>query len=309
MTLHPASEQGHAAANGAGLAPAPGVPSWQSVDWREHQRWVTIGGRPINTISLGDGPAILFIHGLSGCWGNWLEQLTVFAATNRVIAIDLPGFGHSPGGAGELSMGGYAQLLDELLEQLGVQSSDVVGNSMGGLIAAELAASFPDRVRRLVLVSPAGLSTYANRLTHRTLPLLRRLEQVLALGAAYTASNSDAIARRPRMRELALKGVVRHPERLSAPLAAEQVRGAGTDGFMRALEAILEHDLSETLPRIAARSLIVWGDHDLLINVRDAARFQELIPDARLVVYEDTGHVSMLERPAEFNELLADFLA
>jgi len=308
MTLHSASHFEPLDANGSEPAPRT-LRSWQEIDWREHQRWLSIGGRALNTISLGEGPAILFLHGLSGCWGNWLEQLSVFAARNRVIAVDLPGFGHSPGGAGELSMGGYAQLLDALLAELGVQSADVVGNSMGGLIAAELAASFPERVRRLVLVSPAGLSTYANRLTHRTIPVLRRLEQVLALGAAFTASKSDAITRRPRLRELALKGVIRHPGRLSAPLAAEQVRGAGTDGFMRALEAILEHDLSESLPRITARSLIVWGAEDLLINVRDGARFEALIADSRLVVYPDTGHMAMLERPAEFNELLAGFLA
>ena len=166
---------------------------------------------PINTIQLGEGPAILFVHGLSGCWPNWLEQLCPFAATNRVIAVDLPGFGHSPGSGGEISMEGYARLMDGLLAHLGIARATVVGNSMGGLIAAEMAAAHPDRVERLVLISAAGMSTYRDRLTRRTMPAVRRLDRLLALAAAWSAANSDSITRRPRGRELALKGVMRHP--------------------------------------------------------------------------------------------------
>jgi pimeloyl-ACP methyl ester carboxylesterase len=306
---------GHQDQHSSGLATAenasspPDVGSWRTVDWRSHQQWVTVEGRAVNTIQLGSGPPLVFVHGLSGCWPNWLEQMAVFAPERRVLALDLPGFGHSPGDAGDTSMPGYARLLDTLLDQLGLERAAVVGNSMGGLIAAELAASFPERVERLVLVSPAGLSTYANRLTTRAMPFVRRLEQVLALGAAWTASNSDSIATRPRMRELALKGVVAHPSRLPAPLAAEQIRGAGTDGFMGALEAILEFDLAERLPLVKCPSLVVWGTKDRLITVRDADRFAELIPGARKVVYEDTGHMAMLEHPESFNPLLREFLA
>jgi pimeloyl-ACP methyl ester carboxylesterase len=287
----------------------PDVGSWRTVDWRSHQQWVTVEGRAVNTIQLGSGPPLVFVHGLSGCWPNWLEQMAVFAPERRVLALDLPGFGHSPGDAGDSSMPGYARLLDTLLDQLGLERAAVVGNSMGGLIAAELAASFPERVERLILVSPAGLSTYANRLTTRAMPFVRRLEQVLALGAAWTASNSDSIATRPRMRELALKGVVAHPSRLPAPLAAEQIRGAGTDGFMGALEEILEFDLADRLPLVKCPSLVVWGTKDRLITVRDADRFAELIPGARKVIYEDTGHMAMLEQPERFNPLLREFLA
>ena len=296
------SAPGEPSANGAGPE------RWERIDWREHQRWVTVGGHAVNTIELGRGPAILLVHGLSGCWPNWLEQLAPFSATNRVIAIDLPGFGHSPGQAGAISMEGYAELLDGLLGALGVARATVLGNSMGGLIAAELAASHPERVERLVLISPAGISTFANRLTGRAVPFVRRLERVLALGAAWTAANSDAITRRPRLRALALNGVIRHPSRLSPQLAAEQVRGAGTDGFLRALEAILDYDVSPRLAAISCPALIVWGSDDRLIPVRDADLFAEGIAGARKVVYPDTGHMAMLERPGEFNALLREFL-
>jgi pimeloyl-ACP methyl ester carboxylesterase len=291
------------------LDPSATPGDWRSIDWRRHQRWETVAGRPINTIDLGSGPALVFVHGLSGSWPNWLEQLAAFAGDHRVVAMDLPGFGHSPGDAGEVSMHGYAELLDGLLAQLGIERATIVGNSMGGLIAAELAASFPARVERLVLVSPAGLATYRNRLTVRTMPLIRRLQQGLALGAAWTASHADPISARPRARELILKGVVAHPGRLPGPLAAEQLRGAGTDGFLAALEAILDFDLRPRLPLIAAPTLIVWGTKDRLITVRDAPRFAEAIPGAELEIYEDTGHMAMLEQPARFNARLREFLA
>jgi pimeloyl-ACP methyl ester carboxylesterase len=117
------------------------------------------------------------------------------------------------------------------------------------------------------------------------------------------------VARRRRLREATMKLVVRHPELLPAPLAAEQVSGAGKPGFMQALDAVIGYDVRDRLPEIACPTLIVWGDSDRLIAVGDADVFEELIPDSRKVIFEDTGHMAMLERPAAFNALLRDFLA
>jgi pimeloyl-ACP methyl ester carboxylesterase len=281
---------------------------WLDVDWRKHQRWVIVEGRPVNTIELGDGPPLVFVHGLSGSWQNWLEQLPVLADEHRVIALDLPGFGHSPMPAGEISIPGYARTLDALLEQLGVNAAAIVGNSMGGFIGSELAISSPQRVERLVLISSAGISTHHNPAATRAAPALRRLERIVMAAAGWTASKSDTVARRPRLRDATLNVVVRHPGRLPAALAAEQLRAAGKPGFMQALEAILDYQIRDRLGKIACPTLIVWGDHDRLVTVRDAHVFAELIPDSREVIFEDTGHMAQLERPARFNALLREFL-
>jgi 4,5:9,10-diseco-3-hydroxy-5,9,17-trioxoandrosta-1(10),2-diene-4-oate hydrolase len=287
---------------------------WLDIDWREHQRWLTVDGQPVNTIELGaeeakDGQPIVFVHGLSGSWPNWLEQLPVLAERHRVLALDLPGSGHSPMPAEEISISGYARLLERVLDQLGIDAAAVVGNSMGGFIGAELAISFPQRVERLVLVSAAGLSTYAPRGRARAISTMRRLERVLTAGSAWVASRSDAVARHPRLRDATLNAVMRHPSRLPAALAAEQIRGAGKPGFIQALAAITEYDVRERLPEIACPTLIVWGERDRLISVRDAEIFAQLIPNSRKVIYPDTGHMAMLERPAAFNALLEGFLA
>jgi pimeloyl-ACP methyl ester carboxylesterase len=288
---------------------------WQDIDWRAHQRWRIVDGTPVNTIELGpengdtEAKPLVFVHGLSGSWPNWLEQLPAFAAEHRVITLDLPGFGHSPMPREMISISGYARMLDRLLDQLEIDAAAVVGNSMGGFIGAELAIAFPQRVERLVLVSAAGISTHAPRGSAQAVPVLRRLERILMASTAWAASVSDVTMRRARLRDAALGVVIRHPAKLPAALAAEQVRGAGKPGFLQALQSIVDYEIRARLGKIACPTLIVWGERDRLINVRDADVFAELIPNSRKVVFEDTGHMSMLERPEEFNSLLTDFLA
>lgn len=282
---------------------------WLDIDWRSHQRWVVVDGQPVNVIELGDGPPLVFVHGLSGCWQNFLENLPVHASRHRVITFDLPGFGASPMPAEEISISGYARLLDALLGELRVDAATVVGNSMGGFIAGELAIAYPQRVEQLVLVSAAGVSTTSDPRPTRALPYMRHGERILAATGAWLAAKSHSVTRRPRLRRAVLDLVVRHPDRLPAPLAAEQLRGAGKPGFLQGLAAVIGYDLRERLPEIACPTLIVWGDGDRLISVRDADVFAELIPDSRKVIFEDTGHMAMLERPAAFNALLRDFVA
>ncbi len=102
---------------------------------------------------------------------------------------------------------------------------------------------------------------------------------------------------------------MRHADRLSAPLAHELMSGSGKPGFLPALEAVLTHRISERLPQIACPTFVLWGEDDRVIPVRDARRFAELIPNVRVEVLPDTGHVAMLERPATFNALLEAFLS
>jgi pimeloyl-ACP methyl ester carboxylesterase len=284
---------------------------WLDVDWSAHQRWVRVGERWVNVIDLGpDEPAgtIVWIHGLSGSWQNWLENLPVLARTHRCIAMDLPGFGASEMPAEKITIAGYAATVHELLRVLGVDRVVVIGNSMGGFVGAELAIRFGASVQQLVLVSAAGLSIEHWR-SDPLLALLRVTQNVIAYGTGWLASRSDELARRPRSRQAMFGIVAAHPELLPAPLVAEQLRGSGKPGFVDALDALTGYPIRDRLGEIAAPTLVVWGEDDPLVPVRDAWEFGELIPDARVVVYEDTGHVAMLERPEAFNALVTDFVA
>jgi len=281
-----------------------GRPAWLDIDWPAHQRWVDVDGVSANVIELGAGPPLLFVHGLSGCWQNWLENLPHFARTHRVVAVDLPGFGASPMPQGEISIAGYARFLEGVCDALAIDAAAVVGNSMGGQIVSELAIGSPQRVERLMLVSAAGISA---ELVQRNAVMAGG--RVVAALATESATRHERLARRPGLRRIALSFIVRHADRLSAPLAHELIRGSGKPGFLPALEAVLTHRISERLPQIACPTFVVWGEDDHVIPVRDAGRFAKLIPDVRVEVWPDTGHVAMLERPAQFNALLEAFLA
>jgi pimeloyl-ACP methyl ester carboxylesterase len=277
-----------------------------SVDWPSLTRRVPVHGREVNVVDTGGSdPAMVFIHGLGGAWQNWLLTIPAFMGSHRVIAPDLPGFGQSQMPAEEISVKGYARIVDALLDELGVETAVVVGNSMGGFVAAELTLSFSTRVERLVLVSAAGLSIESYRRT----PLLTGA-RVWAESATWMGVRSDSVITRPRMRRLGLQIVVRYPEKLSAPLTYELIQGTGTPGFMPALSALLDYSYREHLARIEVPVLVVWGRNDMLVPRGDARLYIELIGDnARREMFEDTGHLPMIERPTRFNALLADFVA
>jgi pimeloyl-ACP methyl ester carboxylesterase len=286
-----------------------GRSAWLDVDWREHLRWARIDGSAVNYVDIGKGDPLVFVHGLSGSWQNWLENIPHFAASRRVIALDLPGFGNSEMPVRDkISIAGYAAVVDALLDHLGIETTAVVGNSMGGFIGAELAIEFATRVEKLVLVSAAGISSQD---LHNDLVLsgLRRVQNVLAATTGWTASKADVFARRPGLRRQLFGIVAAHPGRLPGPLVAEQLKGSGKPGFLDALEALGTYPIEDRLERIECPTLVVWGDRDKLVPVRDADRFIDAIgPNARKIVYADTGHVSMLERPARFNADVEAFL-
>jgi len=278
------------------------------VDWREHLRWVHVDGRPVNVVDIGSGPVVVFLHGLAGSWQNWLENIPHFAADHRVIALDLPGFGASPMPADPISMPGYARMLDELFVTLGVDAATLVGSSMGGFVAAEFAIRYRAQVHKLCLASPAGLSMEHMR-NERNQGLRARAENVLFFGTYWLASRSERVVRSARLRRALLLLLAEHPERLPGRLIAEQAHGAGKPGFADALDAMTGYPLRDRLGEIACPTLVVWGAHDRLVPLCDAAEFEWLIGQARKLIYEDTGHLVMLERPARFNADLRAFLA
>lgn len=285
-----------------------GRSEWMETDWRRHLRWVRIGDRSVNLVDIGEGPALIFLHGLSGSWQNWLETIPYFAREHRVIALDLPGFGQSEMPAEPISVRGYARMLEQLYDTLGIDTATIVGTSMGGFVAADFAIRYPQRVQRLVLVAAAGLSM-DHMLNERNQGLRARIENVLFFSTTWLASRNRAVVRSPLVRRLMLLLVTAYPARLPVPLIREQLHGAERPGFNAALKAMVRYPIRDRLGEIGCPTLIVWGELDRLVPLRDAAEFEWLIPDARKIVYEDTGHMVMLERPERFNTDLHSFIA
>ena len=282
-------------------------PDWRSIDWSAHSHQIELFGRTVNYVDIGEDRSrhpVVFVHGLGGQWQNWLENIPRFAEQRRVIVPDLPGFGASDMPDEKITIAFYARVVAELMDHLELGPSVVVGNSMGGYISAELAIERSELVERLMLVSAAGVS----QMDVAKRPMLA-MAKAIALSTTMDVARLRAAARRPRLRHAVLAFVARHPAGLKADLAFEGfVSGTGRPGFEPALRANLEYDFRDRLPDIGCPVLVVWGEKDMIIPVRDADTFLELIQGARKIVMEDTGHVSMAERPVTFNDHLEEFL-
>lgn len=282
-------------------------PSWRDVDWPSHLRAIDVGGTPVNYVDVGESNGqrpIVFVHGLSGQWQNWLENIPRLAQRRRVVALDLPGFGRSPMPDAEIAIAYYGGLVAELCRRLDLGPAVLVGNSMGGYVSAEAAISSPETVERLLLVSAAGISQ--RRLARDRIMAAGRL---LAFATRSSTAQRRRYAARPALRHWILSTVVRHPTALAPDIAFEGLmKGSGKPGFLDALAACLDYDFVDRLPEIGCPTLVVWGENDMIIPVRDADTFVELIPGSHKLIMRDTGHVPMVERPIAFNDHLERFL-
>lgn len=281
-------------------------PDWRGVDWCAHLGTMRLSGRSVTYVDVGggEGPPVVFLHGLGANWQNWLENLPAVARHRRAIALDLPGFGASEMPADRISISNYARIVEELCSRLELGPVALVGNSMGGFVAAEVAISYPERVERLILAAAAGISV-TNAYRRPTVTAAR----ASTAAGVFNLTKRRPFVVRPRLRHLALAPVVRHPTLIRADLIAQVMQGLDRPGYVDALDALLVYDFRDRLEEIRCPTLLVWGEKDMLVPVADADEFERRIAGSRKVVMEDTGHAPMLERPGAFNRELLAFLA
>lgn len=294
-------------------------PEWLDIDWRQHLRQVELDTSgfephagspidftrtPVNYVEIGNGPPVVLIHGLGGCWENWLENIPHLARGHRVIAPDLPGFGDSPMPGWEISIQSYGALINALCGKLDLGSVPLVGNSMGGFIAAEVTVSEPTAVHKLVLVSAAGVShARMARAPAETAGRMARAAAPLALRYQQRA------LRRPRLRNRMARQLFRYPGRLPRELILEIVAGGmRSPGLVAAIRGLAGYDILDRLEEVETPTLIVWGRNDLVVPVSDALEYARLIRGSQLEIFDHCGHLPMAERPVRFNRLLDGFL-
>jgi pimeloyl-ACP methyl ester carboxylesterase len=281
-------------------------PSWRTIDWRAHLHSVEVQRRRVNYVDIGDGdmPPAIFIHGLGGCWQNWLENIPRLAQERRCLALDLPGFAGSEMPREKITIAGFGEAVVEFARAVGAdEPADLIGNSMGGFIAAEVGIDHADFARRIVLCAAAGISI--TNLKRR--PVLTSA-RVLAAVTNVVIARREAMLKRPELRRALLAYVFRHPSLIASDLAYQSTAGTGSPGFLSALDALTDYDFRDRLENVKVPVLLVWGREDNLVPVKDADEFERRIPSARKVILDDTGHVPMLERPSTFNDVVVEFL-
>ncbi len=236
-----------------------------------------------------DAPAIVLLHGFGSSLHTWEPWARELARHYRVIRFDLPGAGLSgPDPSGDYSDARTLRLLDALLDDLGVARATFVGNSMGGRIAWKYAATRPQRVVRLILISPDGFASPGFEYgKHPDIPVTLRLMTVFLPKALLRMSLEPAYGDRSRLSDAL---VTRYYDLLMAP-------GVRAAMLARMQQSVLEEPTA-LLSRIEAPTLLLWGEKDAMIPFSNSADYLRAIPHIRLVAFPQLGHVPHEEDPA-----------
>ena len=274
------------------------------------RRTVSVHGHEISYRTGGTGPVVLLVHGMAGSSSSWKPVLPDLAQHMTYVAPDLPGHGQSDKPRGDYSLGAHASILRDLLVALGHERATVVGQSLGGGIAMQLAYQYPERVERLVLVCAGGLGK-------EVMPVLRALAAP-GVGAVLPVAFQPFVQNTVET----VTGWAGKIGLRPAPATQEMWRAYTSLIDARTRNAFL-HTLRSVVDvkgqRVSARdrlylarevpTMIVWGDHDPVIPVAHAYEAHEAMPDSRLEIMEDCGHFPHAEDPRRFAELLIDFVA
>jgi pimeloyl-ACP methyl ester carboxylesterase len=233
----------------------------------------------------------VLIHGIGSCWQVWTPVLGALESRHEVLAIDLPGYGKSPPLEGEPSVPALVDAVERAMDDAGWDTAHLAGNSMGGWIAAELAAR--GRARTVVALSPAGLWTPQEFRYSEAI-----LRGTFALGP-LVAPRADVLARTAFGRRLLFGHACSHPERLDPESAAYQARAfAASPSYLGTLDWVSRGpEMPRGLDRIVVPFRVAWGTHDLLLPFRQARRWERIVPGAELVRLEGLGHVAMVDDP------------
>lgn len=249
------------------------------------------------------GMAVLMIHGFGGSNRDFQVLDSLIGHRYRVIRVDMPGFGLSdyPFAYGEKTFRtAYAEYFGFLLDTLGIDSFHVMGNSLGGLMSLELAAQHPDKVKSLVLFNSAGYDMEAVMRSANAFVLRNPLVKVLVRKGMSEFMTARGMRR-----------VVYSDTLLTATKVRRVNRMWNREGNMQHLVEMA--NAKETPDEAMIRSitfptLIIWGQQDRIVDVKYAHRFHSDIAGSQLVIYDECGHVPMVERPEEVSREVLRFL-
>lgn len=249
-------------------------------------------------------PPVVLLHGLLVTHYSFRDVIGPLSRDRRVLALDLPGAGESdrppPSEADGYSIPWLADRIDEVLGELSLSRVDLVGHSFGGTLALWLAATRPDRVRRLVVVDPVAYEF--------DLPFVGRLALLPRVGPILF----ESLYRQADLRRY-LEGTVSTPSLLDPRALDVYWDRLGRSGGREAAHAMLGDlrtlaPLHDRLGEITAKTLVVWGDQDKLLPLADGHQLVRTLPDATLEIVEGCGHAVPEERPEALVELLHAFL-
>ena len=234
----------------------------------------------------GEGDTVLLLHGWGGEAASFQPVFEWLAQSHKVYALDLPGFGTSQMPPTAWDTSDYAQFITAFLKKFGIPKAHLIGHSFGGRISIILSAEHPEKVDKLILVDSAGLRIKPPRTAKYYFRVgIAKVGKLLRRCGKYGNHLANAVSQRT---------------------GSKDYREAGD---MRAtLVKVVNQDLRALLPRIAASTLLIWGENDKDTPVSFGQIMEKEIPDAGLVVLKEAGHFSYLDQFPQFCRIVASFL-
>lgn len=242
----------------------------------------------------------MLVHGITATHRYWKDNVPHLAQRRRVLALDLPGFGASDKPDVDYSTRYFVETIARLLDEKRIRRATLVGNSMGGQIAMAFALAHPERLDKLVLVDPAGvhaLPYWLGRVALLAVPGVRmpRVPQPF-VEAVFRA----AFPTRPDLQQRYTRAYMRGIASREYPLHLRSM--------LRAARGVLQAPMRRHAAEIAAPTLIVWGARDLVLPVTAARPLRAAMPNARLLIYSQSGHCPMVDQPDRWNRDVEAFL-
>ena len=265
-------------------------------------QYLSLDGAELHYRDEGQGTPIILLHGTAASlntWDGWTRELS---KNYRVLRLDLPGFGLTgPNATNTYSIDYYSNMLLHFMDSLNIDKAHIGGSSLGGQIAYDFAASHPERIQKLILVSPTGV-TGAN---DKSITLPFRMAQTPLLKHSLRYMTPRFIV------EKSLKEVYGDDNRLLPETVSMShdllLREGNREAFIARMNTVDQDNLHK-LPQVQAPTLILWGEADAWVPVKDAKHFQKAISGAQLRLYPGAGHIPMEEQPEETVQDVLSFL-
>ena len=245
---------------------------------------------------VGEGPLLVMLHGIGGNRTNWRDQLPVFANHFTAVAWDTRGYGLSDDYPGDLDFKDFARDLGRVLDHYGARKAHLLGLSMGGRIIQDFYEMWPERVATLTLCDTRSGDFHQSPEARVEFVRLRK-EPLLAgkTPAEMAPPVAESLIGPTSSREAF--------QRLVDSMAALH-----TESYIKAIEASGLQPQTLDISTIAVPTLIVCGEYDRLTPLEVSAEMHRKIPGSEYVVIEDAGHLTNIENPSRFNEVVMDFL-
>jgi len=269
---------------------------WDPPPYYALERYTEINNMKICYLECGmtDPSTIIFIHGLSGNIENWWDQFEDYRDSYHVVIPDLPGHGKSAKPEDfDYSVPAFAKVVVDLMDQLKIPKATLVGNSLGGAIAGYIAIHYPDRVDRLVLSDSAGINIS---------PLLKSVAPI----ATPTLTRFTGVTSVRQYPGTSIRQRARQDFSASYRGTTEEV--PYLKAIDKSLRKVAKFSFEKELPKIKAKTLIIWGSDDETVSFKNAEKFKAAILDSQLYVVDDGGHTPNMTIPREFDCALANFL-